>query len=277
MPNTLANGINIYFETHGKERNPPLVLVGGLTRDHTIWNPVINDLVHDYYVIVYDNRGAGQTDKPQGPYTTEMLGDDLAALLDKINIKSAYIVGHSMGGFAAQHLAAKHPEKVAGLILCSTCAKQPNEGITYLTERLALIREEKTPLEQMIRSALPWLHTTEFLTEDKIQSIIKAAQSNPYPQPKLGLEAQIIACIKHDATAILSSIQVPTLVITGKEDKVMTPDVSRILKDQIKNSDFVIIDNSAHMVQTETPEALCQAIKDFTNKIEKKETMRCKL
>jgi pimeloyl-ACP methyl ester carboxylesterase len=140
MPYIVANGISIYYEIHGHNNNPPLVLVGGLSRDHNIWNSVLDYLTSNFKVIIYDNRGAGQSDKPQGPYNSDMLGEDLADLLIQLNIQSAIIVGHSMGGFAAQCLAAKHPEKVDRLILLSTCSKQPEEGIIYLTQRHELIK-----------------------------------------------------------------------------------------------------------------------------------------
>jgi 3-oxoadipate enol-lactonase len=270
MPTMLANEICIYYEIHGDGNNPPLVLVGGLSRDHNIWNPVLPYLVNNYKIILVDNRGAGQTDKPEGPYNSEILGEDLAALLTKLKLGPAHIVGHSMGGFASMFLAAKYPKLVASLILCNTCSKQPKEGLTYLTQRLELLRAGTTPPEEMIRTALPWLHTKKFLTEEKIQSLIQVAFANPHPQPKAALEAQTIACINHDATKILSSIKALTLVITGKEDKVMTPEVSLELKNRISDADLVLIDNSAHMLPTETPEALCSIIKGFTQKLDNK-------
>jgi pimeloyl-ACP methyl ester carboxylesterase len=186
MPKVLANEINIYYQIHGDD-NPPIVLVGGLSRDHNIWNPILPYLTN-YKVIIFDNRGAGQTDKPEGPYNSEMLGEDLAALLTQLKLGPAHVVGHSMGGFAGMFLAAKHPELVANLILCSTCSKQPKEGLTYLTQRLELLRAGTIPPEEMIRTALPWLHTHRFLSEEKIQFLINAALSNPHQQPKAALE-----------------------------------------------------------------------------------------
>jgi 3-oxoadipate enol-lactonase len=81
MPYIVANGISIYYEIHGHNNNPPLVQVGGLSRDHNIWNSVLDYLTSNFKVIIYDNRGAGQSDKPQGPYNSDMLGEDLADLL----------------------------------------------------------------------------------------------------------------------------------------------------------------------------------------------------
>jgi pimeloyl-ACP methyl ester carboxylesterase len=267
MPKIFANGINIYYETHGDSTSPPLVLVGGLSRDHNIWNPVIEYLIPHFKIFLPDNRGAGQTDKPVDDYTTEILGDDLAAFLIALKIEPAHIVGHSMGGFAAQYLAAKHPGLVSSLILCSTCSKQSNHGIAYLTERLSLLQSGTMPPEEMIRSTLPWLYTTKYLTEERIQAFVKNGQANPFPIPKHALEAQTQACISHDATNILSSITAPTLVITGKEDKVMTPEVSLALKNQISNAVLILIDNAAHMVQIETPDVLSKIITMFTQTI----------
>jgi pimeloyl-ACP methyl ester carboxylesterase len=122
----------------------------------------------------------------------------------------------------------------------------------------------------MIRSALPWLHTTKYLTEERIQELVKKAKSNPFPMPKHALEAQTRACISHDATSILSSISSSTLVITGKEDKVMTPEVSLELKNQIPGAELALIDNAPHMIQSETPEVLSQIITKFTQTVNNK-------
>jgi 3-oxoadipate enol-lactonase len=263
MPSVLANDINIYYETYGNAKNTHIVLIGGLTRDHNIWSETINYLTPYFHVIVYDNRGAGQTDKPKGAYSSEIYANDLAALMDAINVKSAHIVGHSMGGFTAQYLAAKYPDKVSSLTLCSTCIKQPKEGITYLNERLKRLKDGKTSQEDMIRSALPWLYSPTYLTNERIKFLISSAMFNPYPQPKEALIAQIISCINHDATSILPLINTPALVLTGSDDKVMTPTVSRSLKDNINEAQFVVINDAAHMVQIEKPKVLCETIMNF--------------
>src|SRR3989338_3854111 len=115
----------------------------------------------------------------------------------------------------------------------------------------------------MVRTALPWLYTSHFLTEDRVNQIIESAKSAPFPQTFQALEAQIMACRQHDARSILSLIQVPTLVITGKEDRVMTPDICKAMAAQLPNGIFIEVAEAAHMIQIEQPKQLSQIIRDF--------------
>lgn len=263
MPKVLANGIHIYYEERGDPQNPLLILIGGLTRDHTIWSEVLKqEGMKQFRVIVYDNRGSGQTDQPEGPYSSKLFADDLNAFMEKLGLSSAIIVGHSMGGFAAQYLAAYYPKQVAKLILCSTCMRQSAEGIEYLKGRLDLCRK-KIPMEQMVQTALPWLYTSEYLTEDRICKIMEGVKSMRFPQTYQALEAQILACIQHDSRSILSLIQVPTLVVTGKEDRIMTPDTCREFASKLSNGSFLEIAHAAHMIQIERPKELSQIIQNF--------------
>ena len=118
MPKTVSNGINLYYETHGTGK--PLVLISGLGYSLWQWHKMAPFLAEHFTVITFDNRGVGQSDKPAGPYTVQMLAADTVGLLDALKIEKAIIMGHSMGGFIAQAIALEYPERVDKLILCST-------------------------------------------------------------------------------------------------------------------------------------------------------------
>ena len=118
MPKAQSNGIELYYEIHGAGQ--PLVLISGLGYPLWQWHKMVPFLAKHFQVITFDNRGVGQSDKPAGPYTAQMLAADTAGLLDALGIEKAIIAGHSMGGFVAQAMALDFPQKVAKLILCST-------------------------------------------------------------------------------------------------------------------------------------------------------------
>ena len=118
MPRTTANGIEIYYETHGKGQ--PLILISGIGYTNWQWYRMVPFLAGQFQVITFDNRGVGQTDKPTGPYSAQMLAADTAGLLDALGLEKAITLGHSMGGFIAQAIALDFPHKVDKLILCST-------------------------------------------------------------------------------------------------------------------------------------------------------------
>jgi pimeloyl-ACP methyl ester carboxylesterase len=263
MPNILANGINVYYEEQGDPKNPVLILIGGLARDHTIWSEVLKqEEMQHFRVIVYDNRGCGQTGPSEGPYSCELFAKDLNALMGKLQVTSAIIVGHSMGGFIAQSFAALYPKRVTKLVLCSTCMLPSKKCIEYLKDRLDLC-QRNTPMEYIIQTALPWLCSPRFLTEERVRQMTESMLSNPFPQTLLALEAQIKVCLQQDSRSLVPLIQVPTLVITGTDDLVMAPAEGRALADGLPHGAFVEVAEAAHMIQVEQPKKLSQLIRDF--------------
>jgi 3-oxoadipate enol-lactonase len=120
MPTIKVSDIHMYYEIHGSGK--PLVLIAGLGTDHTLFRLCVARLSQIYKVLIFDNRGVGNTNKPDVPYTIGMMADDTAALMNGIGIESAYVLGVSMGGRIAMELALRFPEKVKSLILVSTSA-----------------------------------------------------------------------------------------------------------------------------------------------------------
>src|SRR5690349_18018998 len=118
MPKTKTNGIELYYQIHGEGK--PLVLISGLGYSLWQWHKMVPFLAEHFQVVIFDNRGAGQSEKPDGPYTAQMLAADTVGLLEALNIEKATIMGHSMGGFIAQAIALDFPQKVEKLILGST-------------------------------------------------------------------------------------------------------------------------------------------------------------
>src|SRR5579859_2633380 len=96
MPIVRVNDIEMYYEIHGE--GEPVVLIAGLNSDHTLYRGILPRLAASYQVVAFDNRGVGQTDKPDIPYSIEMMADDTAGLLDALGITGAHILGTSMGG-----------------------------------------------------------------------------------------------------------------------------------------------------------------------------------
>lgn len=107
MAKIKVNDIDMYYEIHGE--GEPLVLIEGLGYSTWMWCKQVEELSKKFKVIIFDNRGVGETDKPDMEYSIEMFADDLADLLSKLEIKKAHILGVSMGGFVAQEFAIKYP------------------------------------------------------------------------------------------------------------------------------------------------------------------------
>src|SRR5574338_652846 len=180
MPIINANGIDIYYETRGEGK--PLVLISGLGYGMWFWNKVISDLAEQFQVIAYDNRGAGQTDQPDGPYNVQMMAEDCAGLLDALGVKDAVIMGHSMGGFIAQQLALLRPDLVGKLILASTNFGGPNH-IPVTPAAMAVMLDRSGDPVNVIRRGISVAAAPSFSEEDPeiVDELVQYRLSNPVP------------------------------------------------------------------------------------------------
>lgn len=251
MPTIKVNDINTYYEIHGE--GEPLFLISGLASDLRALEFVVPLLVQKFKVIMFDNRGAGRTDVTEAPYTTSMLADDAVALMDALKISKAHVLGHSMGGAIAQHLALKHPEKIKKLILSSTFAKQPART-KWSVATLVNLLKEKVSLPLIVQINLPWLYGNTFMSDAKKTAfVLDKIINNPYPITALGFENQANACFTHDLDLELSQITAPTLVISGSEDIVAPPEESEKLASKIKNAKQVVLPQVGHIPHIENP------------------------
>ncbi|MCE3238719.1 MAG: alpha/beta hydrolase fold protein [Gammaproteobacteria bacterium] len=266
-----SNGTSLYYEiiNDTNRTGDTCLLLGGLTRDCSIWRKVVPSLRKDYQVILLDNRDAGQSTSADREYEISDLAEDVAELIRGMHFCPAHIIGHSMGGFMAIHLAAKHPEIVKTLTLCNTAEKQVAAGIEYLKNRIALIEAQPsdgatTANPDDIIAVMDKIYAPEsLLNKAFVEEIIAHESSNKYPQSASSFKRQAQACIKHDASNLLTKINCPTLVITGEKDKFYTSERAYDLASKIKCAKTVVIPNAAHMIQIEQPELLCAAFNKF--------------
>jgi pimeloyl-ACP methyl ester carboxylesterase len=212
-------------------------------------------LAERYRVIAFDNRGAGQSDAPDVPYTTRMMADDAAGLLGALGIERAHVVGLSMGGMIAQELALNHPGRVATLQLHATCARPD----AYLRALVAAWRVARSTLgrEEALRTMALWLFTPAAYNERPglVETLLQTALANPYPQSLTGFVRQSEAVVGHDALDRLQAIRSPTLVSVGAEDILVPARFSRELAARIPGAELVVIPGGGHVCLWERPEA----------------------
>ncbi len=271
-----SNGISIYYELIDETNNTGelCILIGGLTRDTSVWRKMIPLLKNDYQIIVLDNRDAGQSTAVNNAYDITDMAEDVADLMRGLQLSPAHIIGHSMGGFIAIHLAAKYPALVKTLVLCSTAEKQVAEGIEYLKSRIRLIESQPnekatTASKENIMAVMDKLYAPESLQNSEfVEEIISHETKNKYPQSRLSFKRQAQACVNHDASHLISAIHCPVLIVTGESDKYYTPALASNLAAKFQNSFVQIIVNAAHMIQIEQPEVLSIAIRNFIEILE---------
>jgi len=247
MPTAKVGDINIYYETQGD--GEPLVLIMGYGAHSGWWAPQIPVFSQEYRVVAFDNRGTGRSDKPDIPYTMEMMAGDIAGLLDAIGIDAAHVYGVSMGGMIAQEFALRYPEKVVGLILgCTTCGGTRSivpdaEAMTLLfdMERMGQL----TP-EERARQMFPFLCSQEFIDNnpDIIEQFVTTVVE--YVTPIHGYQRQGEAIMGHDTYDRLPQIKAPTLVIAGDADRLVPVENSRLLASRIPDAELVILKDTGH-------------------------------
>ena len=265
MPKVHANGIDISYKIRGA--GDPLVLISGLGYDHWQWHRMVPGLAQHFRVIVFDNRGVGETDKPAGPYTAQMLADDTAGLLAALGIKKAAVMGHSMGGFIAQALVLSKPELVSRLILAATNFGGPR-AIPVTPEAMAVLSDiSGDPVARLRRGILiscaPGFGDAhpEIVDEWLDYRVKHPIQPAPY-QAQMAIGLGLMAedkCFEHQ----LDQVKVSTLILFGEYDKVVPPGNAELLAHAIPNSRIEILKNAGHFFPFEVPDAANSAIIKF--------------
>lgn len=265
MAITNANGVKTYYETYGD--GPPLALISGLGYDHWQWHKMAPLLARDFRVIVYDNRGAGQSEKPAGPYTAHMLADDLADLLYKLGVKKAHVMGHSMGGFVAQAFALDYPEMLDKLVLASTNFGGPNH-VPITPEAMAVLTDTKSdPLERLRRGVA--ISTAPGFVEahpEFLQEWINYRSVHPIDPTGYQAQLAIGLGLLSPAAAFenkLGGIKAPTLVLSAEHDKVAPPANGPLLASKIPGSMAIMLARAGHFFPFEIPDTAARTVAEF--------------
>jgi pimeloyl-ACP methyl ester carboxylesterase len=261
MPKVRVNDIEMNYELHGE--GEPLVLIMGLTGSLEGWRPLLPAFVGEYQALIFDNRGAGLTDKPVGPYSMPMMADDTAGLMDALGIDAASVYGMSMGGMIAQELALRHPQKVKALVLGCTTPGGPNSvpKPQKIVEELASIA--KVSVEEGLEIVLRWLFTEEFIAANPQQ--VREITLNAFDLriPRHAAQAQRAAIDAHDTYDRLPQIRAPTLVIAGGEDEFVPSANSPILAQRIPGAELVTYPKARHGYFYEVAAEATAAVLDF--------------
>ncbi len=259
MPLAHINGIERYVEETG--RGDALLLINGIGGTSLDWEPLLPALTKHFRVIANDNRGAGRSDAPPGPYMTRQLADDAAALLAHLDVPRAHVLGFSMGGMVAQELALNYPQLVDRLILYGTWAR-PRAAVTEPWTIYAEQMAERLDPTSATVGWLPWLFSPAFFADpERIEAAL--AWQEPYPQTLQGFVAQIEGVRTHDALDRVASIAASTLVLVGAEDILTPVYYARELAERIPGAELRVLERGGHCVLWEYPEEALAALLSF--------------
>lgn len=264
MPSARINGVNLAYALHGT--GDPLVLIHGAQSDRSIFANLLPDFVDQFQVLVFDQRGSGQSDKPDIEYTIGMIADDTAALMDHLDFSPAHVYGVSMGGMIAQELAIRHGAAVRSLVLGCTTPGGPQavslegEAIQNSHSTAALSAEERG------RALAATAFTKGYVEQhpELIPALIEARKKQPLDP--VGFARRMRAAYAHNTFDCLSQITCPTLVITGKDDALIAWENSQLLAEHIADSELVVLEPAGHVFWVEQPAQSREAILTFLQK-----------
>jgi len=265
MPKAHANEIDIYYEITGS--GAPLVLISGLGYGLWMWRKMIPGLAERFRVIAFDNRGAGQTGKPDGPYDARMMAGDTAGLMDALEVESAAVMGHSMGGFIAQQLALARPDLVGKLILSATNFSGPNH-IPVTAQAMAVIMDRSGDPVDVIKRGIAVACAPGFSEAhpEIVEELIAYRLGNPVPPAQYQAQTAVglgllsaEACFEHR----LKDVQPPTLILFGEHDQVVPPGNAELLAGKLPDARIEILSDVGHIFPIEQPEAAVAAVTNF--------------
>lgn len=238
---------------------PWVALSHSLACDASMWDAQAERLRRRFTVLRYDLRGHGRSECRTAPAALEDLGADLLRILDAFGVDAAALVGLSLGGLVAQHLAATAPERVSRLVLAGTTAVYPESLRSLWSGRIGTARRDG--LEPLVEPTLERWFTRGFrerepATVARIAASIRATSREGYA----GCCAVLAAV---DMRPMLGAIRCPTLVIVGEQDAGTPPAMAEALAAGIAGARLHVVPDAAHLCCVERPDAFADALDAF--------------
>jgi pimeloyl-ACP methyl ester carboxylesterase len=245
MPKVKAHNLTMNYDQQGT--GEPLILIPYLAADHACYAFQVAEYAKHFTCLSLDLRGTGETDKPEGAYSSELLADDVAAFMQALGIQKAHVSGLSLGAATGMWLAAKYPDKVKSLSLHSGWTKTDPFVKTVVEGWQVMAKALGSVPEMFILGIFPWCFTPELYATkpDYIQSLADFVRDRP-AQPLASFIQQSNAVIAHDVEAHLGRISAPTQITFGRHDLVTSTRFADRMKDNIHGSELLIFEGCTH-------------------------------
>ena len=274
-----ADGSPLFYETFGgrADGKTSALFCDGIGCDGYVWRYLRADLA-DRFGIHPHYRGHGRTAPPRDPkrVTVEDLADDVAAVLDDVQVDQAILIGHSMGVQVALETYRRHRARVAGLILICGAPSHPLKtfrGSAALEDLLPTVQKwiHRVPgvVNRLTRTLLPTRLAYEVASRLEIRrELVEPADFMPYLEGMARIDARLFVAMlssagQHSADDLLPEITVPTLVIAGSRDGFTPPDRSRAMAEAIPGAELLEIEGGSHTAPIERPHLVDATIRDF--------------
>ena len=255
MKTAKVNGTEIHYEMDGKQGSSWLILSHSLACTTRMWDPQVAALKDRYYILNYDMRGHGKSAAPAGPYTLEMLADDVLGLMQHLGIERASYIGLSIGGMIGQTLALRQTGRFDKMVLADTGHSQPPEAIKQWEERIRIAQTQG--MKALVPSTMERWFTPAFRDSPPAKAIARLIENTPVA----GYVGCGQAIMKLNTTARLKEIKLPVLAIAGEADP--SAPGTKYLGENIPGAKLVMLKQAGHIANVEQAEKFNQALRDF--------------
>jgi pimeloyl-ACP methyl ester carboxylesterase len=254
VPSADLTGVRLHYEVEGE--GPPLLLLAGMMSDSASWGPLVPLLAPAFTVIRPDNRTTGRTLPAEAPAGLARWAGDAVALLEHLGFPRAHVVGHSLGGLIALHMAAAVPARVGRLALLAAAPVRVPRTHAILRHLLSLRAEGMAP-DLWLRGLFPWLfHPRLFHNPAAVDTMVAQSLAYPHAQGAAAMARQLDALEQSQARLALLEPPPPTLAILGADDLLLPPAIARQALAPLAPSRIVEIVEAGHSVHWDAPEAV---------------------
>ena len=255
MPYCQCGEVKLYYEVQGE--GVSLLLVAGLGGGTWSWYGQAPYFRKRYRTIAFDNRGAGRSSMPQGPYQMKQFAEDARCLLDHLGVERTLVLGLSMGGMIAQELALLAPHRIPALFLGCTHGGGPSQIAPAPSIIEILLNNAGLDQQEIIEKNLP-IFLSEACRREKPEVVAAycAAQLAAPEQPEYAFHAQLAAISTFDASERLRKIKIPAMIVAGSEDVLIPPENAHVLAKRLPHAEVVVIPGAGHALQAECADML---------------------
>lgn len=257
--------VDLWVEQRGA--GPDVLLIAGLSDPVEAWQFQLDGLSDRYRLAAFDNRGAGRSPLPEGPFSVVSMADDAASVLRALELPAAHVAGFSGGSVIAQELALRHPDLVRSLVLVSTWGR-PDAYWLSIVNSVRWMAESAPSERDFLQAFFVWIYTRRAHLDGTVGQIIEESLEFPHKATPEAIRRTLDAFATHETADRLHNVAVPTLVLAGGEDVMTPPAYGREVADLIPNARFEVLPDEAHQPFQEVPDLFNARVDAFWREVE---------
>ncbi|MDA0763931.1 MAG: alpha/beta fold hydrolase [Proteobacteria bacterium] len=259
----IENGNHLKINIDGNVNNPKIIFSNSLGTDVRMWETQINILKENFCIVRYDTRGHGDSSPVEGPYSFEILENDVITIMDNLNIDKAHFIGLSIGGMTSLGLSLKYPNRFNKIICCAARADNPPPYIESWNQRISVIEEKGTA--GVVEGSIDRWYSEEFRTDHNNNNIINLSKEMIKNTSSNGYIGCAHALKTLNYLKDLSTINKDMLYIAGEKDMGAPALAMEEMSHLTANSKYVCIPGAAHILNIEASDIFNKTILEFLN------------